>query len=458
MIRSLVDRTEHSATLSLYKRMVSEAHLLPNNYTFSFLLTACAELTDLCSACTLHCQAIKLGWESYDFVQNGLIHAYAICDALESAHTLFDASKERDVITWTALINGYIKSGQVDSARELFDEMPQRNPVSWSAMINGYVHVGLFREALELFNSMQAISGLRPNHSGIVGALNACALLGSLDHGMRIHAYVDRLQIPLDRMLGSALIDMYAKCGCVEMARDVFEGMPRAERDVFAFTSLISALANHGKSEAAIVLFEQMQREGVVPNEITFICVLNACSRMGLVDRGVSIFRSMREEYRIQPQVQHYGCLVDLLGRAGLLQEAKKVVEEMPMEPDSYVLGALLNACRVHGEIELGRQMVEGLTHRRLDHGGVHVLLSNMYASASQWNCVAQVRQGMEENGVRKVPGCSSIEVNGTVYEFVVGDKSYVFMDKIESLLFRIDTHLKAVDLEEDEEGNVSVG
>lgn len=452
MIRSLVDRNEHAAALHLYRRMLSEARLLPNNYTFSFLLTACAELVDLRCACTLHCLAIKLGWESYDFVRNGLVHVYAICGALKSARALFDVSEVRDVITWTALINGYSKSGQVDVARELFDKMPLRNSVSWSAMINGYVQVGLFGEALELFNNMQATSGLLPNHAGIVGALTACALLGALDQGRWIHAYVDKHRIFLDRVLGSALIDMYAKCGCVGMALDVFEGMPKAERDVFAFTSLISGLANHGKSEAAIELFEHMRSEGVVPNEVTFICVLSACSRMGFVDRGLRIFRSMREVYRVEPQVQHYGCLVDLLGRAGMLQEAERVAEEMPMEPDSYVLGALLNACRVHGEIELGRKMVEGLTHRKLDHGGVHVLLSNIYASASRWSDVVRVRRGMEENGVRKVPGCSSVEVNGVAFEFVVGDRSYTFMDDIVSMLLGIDKHLKSLDPEEEEE------
>ncbi|KAK4802015.1 hypothetical protein SAY86_000218 [Trapa natans] len=445
MIRSLVDRNEHAAAFSLYRSMASEARLLPNNYTFSFLLNACAELVDICCACTLHCQAIKLGWESYDFVQNGLVHVYAICGDLDSAHALFNASEIKDVITWTALINGYSKLGQVDVARELFDEMPHRNSVSWNAMINGYVQVGLCKEALELFNNMQATSGLLPSPAGIVGALNACSLLGALDQGRWIHAYVDKHQISLDQMLRSALIDMYAKCGCVEMALDVFERMPKAERDVFAFTSLISGLANHGEGEAAIKLFERMESEGVVPNEVTFICVLSACSRMGLVDRGLRIFGSMREVYKIEPQAQHYGCLVDLLGRAGMLREAKKVVEEMPMEPDSYALGALLNACRVHGEIELGRKMVEGLAHRKLDHGGVHVLLSNIYASASQWGDVVQVRRGMEENGVRKVPGCSSIEVNGAVFEFVVGDRSYMSVDEIVLTLAGMDKHLKSL-------------
>lgn len=253
----------------------------------------------------------------------------------------------------------------------------------------------------------------------------------------------------LDRILGTALIDMYAKCGCVETACRVFDEM--LDRDVFAFTSLISGLANHGHSATAIEMFTRMQNEGVCPNEVTFICLLSACSRVGLVEEGLRIFKSMTNIYGIEPVVQHYGCLVDLLGRAGMLEDAKRVVREMPLEPDSYVLGALLNACRVHGDVELGKETVECLAERSLDHGGVHVLLSNMYASANQWEDVAKVRKGMEEKKVKKVPGCSLIEVDGAVFEFVAGDMSHVFMDEIVLLLLGIDKHLKSLWSEDDD-------
>ncbi|RVW36134.1 Pentatricopeptide repeat-containing protein [Vitis vinifera] len=330
-----------------------------------FLLQACAQLSDLSFGILIHAQAVRLGWEAYDFVQNGLLHLYASCNCMDSARRLFDGSVNRDVVTWTAVINGYAKSGQVVVARQLFDEMPEKNAVSWSAMITGYAQIGLFREALELFNDMQ-IAGFRPNHGAIVGALTACAFLGALDQGRWIHAYVDR-----------------------------------------------NRLANHGHSATAIEMFTRMQNEGVCPNEVTFICLLSACSRVGLVEEGLRIFKSMTNIYGIEPVVQHYGCLVDLLGRAGMLEDAKRVVREMPLEPDSYVLGALLNACRVHGDVELGKETVECLAERSLDHGGVHVLLSNMYASANQWEDVAKVRKGMEEKKVKKVPGCSLIEVDG---------------------------------------------
>ncbi|GAV69551.1 PPR domain-containing protein/PPR_1 domain-containing protein/PPR_2 domain-containing protein [Cephalotus follicularis] len=439
MIRSFTAKNEAFKALTIYKTMLRSGYL-PNNYTFSFIFKACC--TDhLSLGFVFHSQAIKLGWESYDFVLNGLIHLYSMSGSMGPARTLFDSSAARDIITWTALINGYVKSGQVSAARELFDNMPEKNAVSWSAMIHGYVQVGLFKEALELFNQMQ-ICGCRPNHGGIVGALTACAFLGALDIGRWIHAYVDRNGMELDRMMGTALIEMYAKCGCIETACSVFDKM--LDRDVFAYTCLISGLANHGQGCRAIKLFGRMKNEGVAPNEVTFICVLSACSRMGLVDEGLRIFKNMREVHGIEPGVQHYGCLVDLLGRAGMLEEAKKVVRDMPMEPDSYVLGALLNACRVHGNVDLSEETVENLVERCIDHGGVHVLLSNIYASSKQWHCVVKVRKGMEEKNVRKIPGCSFIEVDGKVCEFVAGDRSHVLMEDTMLLLFGIDKHLKS--------------
>lgn len=444
MIKSFTDHNQSQQALSLFKQMFHSG-FSPTNHTFSFVLKACADLCELKLGLTCHGQAIKLGWESYDFVQNGLIHLYAVCDCLESCRRLFDSCLNKDVVTWTAVINGYVKAGKVDVARELFDEMPNKNKVSWSVMINGYVQVGLFKEGLDLFNDMLN-NGFQPNHSCIVVVLSACGFLGALEQGRWIHAYVDRKKMELDGVLGTALVDMYAKCGCIELAYRVFNEMPF--RDVFAFTSLISGLANHGESERAIELLSRMKTEGVKPNEITFICVLNACSRMGLVQEGLQVFESMTDVYDIKPGVQHYGCLVDLLGGAGMLEHAKKVVMEMPMEPDSYVLGALLNACRVHGNVELGLQMVEGLVERGLDRSGVHVLLSNIYASVNQWGYVERVRKKMEDEKVKKDPGCSLIEVDGVVCEFVAGTK--LLTEEIELIASGIDKHLRSCSIDND--------
>ncbi|XP_065850757.1 putative pentatricopeptide repeat-containing protein At5g40405 isoform X2 [Euphorbia lathyris] len=368
MIRAFADKNEPMRAFTLYKHML-DSNFLPNNYTFSFLFKACSDFNDLPLALACHGQAIRFGWVSHHFVQNGLLHLFAACGCMNSARKLFDASSNRDVITWTALIHGYLESGQVLIARQLFDEMPEKNAVSWSAMITGYVKVGLFKEALELFNAMNT-SGFLPNIASIIGALTACAFLGSLDEGRRIHAYINRKKMEVDRILG---------------------------------------LANHGQSSSAVQLFERMEEEGVVPNQVTFISVLNACSRMGMVDEGLRVFEKMSKIYGIEAQVQHYGCLVDLLGRAGRLEEARKVLKDMPVVPDSYVLGALLNASMIHNDVELGKQTVERFTQLSLEHQGVHVVLSNMYASTNRWDDVARIRKGMEDKKVRKTPGSSLI-------------------------------------------------
>lgn len=424
----------------MYKQMLVSG-FSPNNYTLSFVIKACVDLSDLSLGLGFHSQSIKLGWESYDFVQNGLIHLYAICDAVDCSRKLFDVSSSKDIVTWTAVINGYVKAGRVDAARQMFDEMPERNVVSWSAMITGYAQMGFFNESLELFNKMQ-VSGFRPNHASIVGALTACALLGALDQGRWIHAYIDRNRMELDVKLGTALVDMYAKCGCIEMASRVFEDM--AHRDVFAFTSWISGLSNHGLGRRAIELFNRMQNEGINPNGVTFICILAAYGRMGLIDEGLQIFKTMKDHYGIEPGIEHYGCLVDLLARAGMLQESEHLVRKMSMVPDSYVLGALLNACRVYGNVELGEEMVKQLMERGLDSSGVHTLLSNIYASANKWEGVVKVREVMEAKEVRKVPGCSSIEVDGVVLEFGAGERSHLLMEEIMWLLLRMDKHLRS--------------
>ncbi|KAL5993512.1 hypothetical protein ACLOJK_014437 [Asimina triloba] len=442
MIRAFAEKDQPTRALSLYRQML-QSGFLPNNYTFSFSLRSCGDLSALLDGQKLHAQIIRLGWESYDFVLNGLIDMYVNCNCISSARALFDKSSSLDVVSWTAMVNGFAKSGEVELARQLFNQMPDRNAVSWSAMINCYAQAGLFGEALELFKEIQLV-GCQPNHAGLVGALTACAVLGALEQGRWIHAYANKNRMKLDRILGTALIDMYAKCGCIETSWQVFNTMP--ERDVFAWTSMISGLANHGHSESAIKLFMRMQKERIRPNEITFIGLLSACSRSGMVKEGRGFFESMTVDYGIEPGVQHYGCLVDLLGRAGMLEEAEKVVREMPLEPDSYVLGALLNACRVHGEVELGKKTVDSLVGLQLDHGGVHVLLSNMYASNNRWKDVAKVRKGMEEMKVKKVPGCSLIEFDGVVVEFVAGDRSHLLIDEMILLLLGMDKQLKSVE------------
>jgi pentatricopeptide repeat protein len=400
----------------------------PNAYTFSFLLTAAAASCDARLVPSLHALALVLsccgGGDPQGYVSNGLIHSYASRGGLLlcSARRLFDealSSGRTDVCSWTALLTAYARDGQVDRARALFDGMPRRNGVSWSAMLSAYVAAGGFAEALQLFQEMLSC-GVRPNRAAVVGALASCGALGALEQGRWLHAYTRGTR---DAVVATALVDMYAKCGSLDAALQVFDDA--ATKDVFTYTAMISGLSDHGRCQDAIRLFHQMQ-QGVRPNEVTFICVLTACARAGLVQRARDIFRTMASLHGIQPGVKHYACLVDVLGRAGMLEEALDLVRAMPMRPDYYVLGALLNACTAHGHLELGRQVVAWLAELGLDHSGVHVQLSNMYAGSSNWDDVLKVRTAMDAKDVLKLPGCSMVQVNG---EFAPSDRAHPYME-----------------------------
>ncbi|KAK1629993.1 hypothetical protein QYE76_004308 [Lolium multiflorum] len=409
---------------------------LPNNYTFSFLLTAAAAAipappphSDRRLVCSLHALAVALGWDAHLYVSNGLIHAYAARGHLASARRAFDHACSRDACSWTSLLTAHARAGQLAEARALFDGMPHRTPVAWSAMLSAHVGAGGFADALQVFDGMLR-ARVRPNRAAVVGALAACGALGALEQGRWVHALVaapGRSGNGMDGVVATALVDMYAKCGSLDAAAQVFAAVPERERDVFAYTAMISGLSDHGRCGEAVELFRRMQDRGVRPNEVTFICVLSACARAGgaLVGVAKEIFRTMATVYGVEPGVEHYGSMVDVLGRAGLLAEAVGLARAMPMRPDSYVLGALLNACRVHGgDMELGKELVEWLAELGLDHSGVHVQLSNMYAGSSKWEDVVRVRTAMEEKKVVKVPGCSMVEVDGVACEFVAGDRS----------------------------------
>ncbi|KAL6912369.1 hypothetical protein ACP4OV_001174 [Aristida adscensionis] len=432
----------------------------PNNYTFSFLLTAAAAdaLPSPGSGSTaahaqglvpsLHALAVVLACDARAYVANGLIHAYASHGLLGAARRLFReavSSGAADVCSWTSLLTACARAGRLAEARALFDGMPRRSDVSWSAMLSAYVAAGRFADALELFERMLR-SGVRPNRAALVGVLAACGALGALEQGRWVHAFLSgRGARAMDAVVATALVDMYAKCGSLGTASQVFAALPPEHRDVFAYTAMISGLSDHGRCGEAIDLFARMQAEGVRPNEVTFICVLTACGRAGLVGRAKEIFRGMGEAHGVEAGVEHYGCLVDVLGRAGLLREALEVVRAMPVRPDAYVLGALLNACAARGEVELGRRVVRWLAALGLDHGGVHVQLSNLYAGCSKWEEVLSVRRSMEERNVVKVPGCSMVEVDGVACEFVAGDRSHPRMPEIMSAARDLDRELRVL-------------
>ncbi|KDP27169.1 hypothetical protein JCGZ_19868 [Jatropha curcas] len=316
------------------------------------------------------------------------------------------------MVAWNVMITAYAKRGEMESARRLFDEVPKRDVVSWNVMIAGYVVCGQNEQALEMFEEMRSV-GEQPDEVTMLSLLSACTDLGDLEIGRKLHLSI--LETNLGEMsviLGNALTYMYARCGSIKRALGLFRGMK--EKDVSTWNSIILGLAFHGNAEESINLFEEMKRlKNIKPNEITFIGVLVACSHAGKVKEGHEYFTIMKDRYDIEPNARHYGCMVDLLGRAGLLNNALEFIDKMKIESDAVIWRTLLGACRVYGNVELGKYAHEKLVKLRKDKNGDYMLLSNIYVSIGEWDGSHKVRKLIDDSGIRwKEPGYSLIEAD----------------------------------------------
>lgn len=330
---------------------------------------------------------------------------------------------KRDVFVGSALVDMHVKCGCCFDARKAFDEMPLRNVVSWTSLISGYVQCDRFREALSIFCSM-LVEGPNPNQLTLSSVLIACAHLGALEQGRWVHSYMDRIGLELNPVVGSALIDMYAKCGRIDAAFSVFHRLPN--RDVYSWTALMNGLAMHGLGLHCLHLFSQMLLQGVRPNEVTFLGVLSACCHSGLVQEGKIYFDSMLKVYGIKPKLEHYGCMVDLLGRAGHLEESLCFIESMPMEPNVSIWGALFRAFMIHGDFVLGEKVGKHIVGMKPEQSSGYLLLAKMYSVSKRWDEAARARMEMRGRNVEKVAGLSWLELNGVVNEFLASDGSHV--------------------------------
>lgn len=395
---------------------------------------------------------------------NTLVAGYCSCGDVRAARGVFDQMEEKNFVSWSTMIAGYARSGDLVVARELFDGMPERNVVCWNAMIAGYSQNEKFSEAIELFRQMLRFGGVAPNDVSLVSVLSACAHLGALDLGRWIDGFIKRRAMELSLFVGNALSDMYAKCGCIADARQVFDRM--RERDVISWSILISGLAMHGHADGAISAFNEMLEHEVKPNDITFMGVLSACTHAGLVDKGLEFFHLMKDKFAIVPKVEHYGCVVDLLSRAGRLDEAENLISSMEVTPNVIVWGALLGGCRIYKDIARGERVVSHILELDPDHSGSYVYLANVYASLGRLDDAASCRLKMRDNQVVKTPGCSWIEVNNRVYEFFMGDRYHPESDRIYAFIRELgmkmklagyvpDTSLVSQNIDEEEKENV---
>lgn len=365
----------------------------PNKFTFPFLLKACAGHGSAAVGMQAHASAAKHGFAGDPYVMNTLVHMYASFGA-----------------------------DTLSSARKLFDSMPETSSVSWSAMIGGYVRCGLCNEAVALFRRMQ-VAGVPPDEVTLIIVLSACADLGALEHARWIGSYIDRENIPKTLELCNAQVNALAKCGDIEGAVKLFDLMP--QKSIVSWTSVIDGLAMHGHGREAVAVFEKMKKSGVAPDDVTFIGVLSACSHAGMVDEGCRYFAAMKEQHCIEPKIEHYGCMVDLFSRAGLLERAASFIRSMPIEPNPIIWRTFVGGCRLHGQGGVGESLSMQLIAEDPAHSSNYVLLSNVYAMRRQYEKKVEVRRKMSEKGIRKVPGCSMLELGGEIHEFVAGDSSH---------------------------------
>lgn len=374
--------------VKLFVEMLADG-VRPDSYTFSALLKACADLGSLRIIRELHSMIVKWGCSSCLSVANSLIHAYG-------------------------------SFGDVDCARKVFDRIEHRDVVSWSSMIQACSRIENHAESISLFSAMQFEELLRPNDLTIVLLLPACGFYSSLRKGQAIHAFAIRNGFRENPIVGSALVSMYSRCGEPAIAYSVFNDLDR--KNIILWTSMIEGFALNGKFDLAMDLFKTMQECGLKPNYVTLVVVLSACSHGGLVDEGLEILKTMPQKFGVKPGVEHYACVVDMLGRVGRLVEAEKFIQGMSIKPSASVLGCLLGACQVHGNVEIGERLASKLFGIEPKNAANYVILSNIYASSGRWDDVRRVRRLMSERGLSKETGCSWIEIGNEVHVFRAHD------------------------------------
>ncbi|MCL7030234.1 hypothetical protein MKW94_013097 [Papaver nudicaule] len=408
MIRGYAESQNPTPAVRIYKQMHVSPYVYPDSHTYPFLIKAIAKMMDVKEGEMIHSVTVRNGFDSCVFVQNTLVHMYAACGFVGSAHKLFVLMSERNLVTWNSVINGFATNGRPSEALSLIREM--------------------------------GVEGVVPDGYTMVSLLTACAELGALYLGRRVHVYMVKTGLHSNLHAGNSLIDLYAKCGSIWEAHAVFDEMER--RNVVSWTSLIVGLAVNGFGEDALELFGKMERERLTPSEITFVGVLYACSHCGMVDEGFEYFRRMKEEYGIPPKIEHYGCLVDLLGRAGQVQKAHAFIQSMPVEPNAVIWRTLLGACMIHKNLALGEVARAELFRLEPKHCGDYVMISNLYASEGRWSDVHKVRTTMLSKGVRKAPGHSLVELRNRVHEFFMGDKSHPqteeIYEKLEEMMMKL--------------------
>ncbi|CAN4107439.1 unnamed protein product [Withania somnifera] len=432
---SILSRQQHlyKDALCLYKQ-ARAIRLYHDTYSIPFVLSS---VTCLITSRQIHCEAILTGLNKDVHVATSILRKYAHFGCIADARKVFDEMRSKNVGLSNAMIAGYVQVHDMDTAKYMFDSMVEKNVVSWTTIIAGYVQGNQFSKAIGVFRKMMSMEvGVKPDEVTMLAAISACAHLGEHELGEWIHSYIIKHRLRRTVSLNNTLIDMYAKSGNVRKAVELFESMET--RSVVTWSIMISALAFNGNGREAINMFSRMEMDGIRPNSVTLIAVLSACSHAGLVEEGRLYFKTMEEKHGISPDIRHYGCMVDLLGRAGYLDEAANMVTTMPFGANAAIWGSILAAARNQGHVELGEQALQHLTEVEPHNSGNYSLVSNTYAALGRWSEARVARKIMRETGVKKLPGGSFIKVKDTVYYFYSGDGPHSQRERIYGVLSQL--------------------
>ncbi|KAL5781359.1 hypothetical protein ACOSP7_006388 [Xanthoceras sorbifolium] len=428
-------------TLSFFPAMFTVDQLQPDHFVFATLIKACAALGSTMLGKQVHARFVLSPFSDDDVVKSSLVYMYAKCGLPDNARAVFNSIKLKNTVSWTAMLSGYARSGRKNEAMEMFKSAPVRNLFVWTALISGLVQSGNGIDAFYMFISMrrEGVDIVDPMVlSSIVGA---CANLAVLELGKQIHGFLIVLGYESCLFISNALVDMYAKCSDIIAAKDIFGRMKT--KDVVSWTSIIVGAAQHGQAEEALMLYDDMVTAGVKPNEVTFIGLIYACSHVGLVCKGRKLFKTMTADYGIRPSLQHYTCLLDLLGRSGHLDEAENLIKEMPYKPDEPTWAALLSACKHHGNTQMAIRFADHLVSLKIEDPSTYILLSNAYAKAAMWEQVSEVRKLMVEMEVKKEPGYSCIDIGKESQLFYAGETSHPLKNEMLGLLKELDEEMR---------------
>jgi len=454
LLSALLTSYSRLGRLPLAHQLLDEMPLESTPHTtlrtaFNSVISGCA-LHTLPVACFTVFRRMRAASVRFDAVTLLALVPAAPLSAVPQVHALAArAGLAAETSVANCLISTYARGGAAGAAlaRRVFDEMPlaSRDLVSWNAVLSAHAQNGLAVDALELYRRMRGPDGggVEPDAVTLVGVLSSCAHLGAHGVGFDVERYV-RERLPGFRtnvQLCNALINFHARCGSLPRAQQMFDEMPR--RSIVSWTALITGYGIHGHGDVAVNLFERMVSEGIRPDNVAMVGLLSACSHAGMYDEGRRYFSIMESAYKLRPTLEHYTCMVDLLGRAGRLGEARELISSMPMAADGAVWGALLGACKIHKNAEVGEEAFQHIVELEPSNVGYYVLMSNIYTDTGQLDGVARVRAMMRERGLKKEPGCSYVEHKGRVHLFMADDHSHPQAKRIYELVIRLEQMVK---------------